>query len=162
MTNLTLEDKIKIESEILFVNHDLPVVPELDFLGLAGQFADLVEVEVAENQRGEFLEAVEDLLVFVLNELRNICLKKSMLPKVEAFSEIRYYFMMDDYFNSHRSCFIDLLDFCFEILKENVVSIYKELIINIKMVVEYVNTYKQNILEPDYINCLVKQAVWCK
>jgi hypothetical protein len=165
LNKLSLEEKIKIESEILFINQELPPIPKLNYDELARDFVSSIDQEkinLSLIANEDFEAVLQELIEYILNELRNICVIKKMLPKVEAFSDIKYYCLMEDYFNENKQNFILLLDYCFAVLKEQVIEIHNELIINVNMVVEYVNTYKHSILDEDFLDYLAKQAIYFK
>lgn len=165
INKLSLEERIKIESEILFIGKDLPPLPFLNLTDLASEFINSVDQERFGEETlkdPDFLCVLSELLDFTLRELRNICLVKKMLPKVEALSNVKYYCLMEDHFNEHPQNFILLLDYCFGVLKEHAIDVHNELIINVNMIVEYVNTYKHTLLEQDFLDYLAKKAIYFK
>lgn len=177
LNKLTIEERIAVESEILYTSPSLEEIPDLDYVSLSKQF--LTSFSKSENSQStknnsqqneaslkqnkvkfvEEIESISDLLETTLGQFRNLCLYKAMLPKVDLLSSLKFNCLMEQFFNENRDSFLPFLEFGFEVLQRNCPKIYLELMVNLNMIVEYEATYNHRIIDTDTLDFLRSKVI---
>lgn len=117
------------------------------------------ESKTESNNDPTLISEIGDVIYSTMSYLRNLCLHKAMLPKLDVLSNLKFNCLMEEFFNNNRNAFLPFLSWVFDILKKECPKFYLELMVNLNMIVEYEETYQHKIISQSTLDFLRSRVI---